>query len=83
MLGVFLTVDRNDNTHVAEMRKTAEEWYEKVRVGHLTMYDAWMVFNSTVLKTLEYPLLVLTLTEAEYDKIMALIMNGTLPKICA
>ena len=83
MLGVFLAVDGNNDTQVAEMKKTAEEWYEKVRVGHLTRYDAWMALNSTVLKTLEYPLLALTLTEEECNKIMVPILKGALPKVGA
>ena len=81
MLGVFLAVDGNNKTQVEEMRKIADLWYEKVRVGHLTRYDAWMALNSTVMKTLEYPLLALTLTEEECKKIMAPILKGGLPKI--
>jgi len=58
------------------MRNVADEWYEKVRVGHLTRFDAWAVFNSTNMKTLEYPLLALTLTESDCTNIMAPVLSG-------
>ena len=63
------------------MRHVAEAWYEKVRVGHLSRTDAWLALHSTVLKTLEYPLLALTLSEVDCNKIMAPILTGGLPKM--
>ena len=78
MLGVFLAIDGNNTTHIKHMRRIAEEWADKVRVGHLTRFDAWTAFNTTVMKTLEYPLLALTLTEEECNSIMAPVISGGL-----
>ena len=50
MLGVFLAIDRNNKTQVHQMRRIVEDWFEKVRVGYLTRFDAWTAFNSTVVK---------------------------------
>lgn len=47
-------------------------------MGHLTIFDDWTDFNTTVTKTSEYPLLALTLTEEECSKIMALVLSGGL-----
>ena len=65
MLGAFLTVDGNDDTQVNEMREIAEQWHKKERVGHLNRIDAWLVLNTTVMKSLEYPLLVTNFSQAE------------------
>ena len=78
MLEVFLAIDGNNSIQIKHMRWIADEWSEKVRVGHLTKFDAWTAFNTTVMKTLEYSLLTLTLTETECSKIMAPVISGVL-----
>ena len=42
---------------------------------------AWAALNSTVLKTLEYPLLILTLTEAKCTTIMVPVLTGGSPNM--
>ena len=81
MLGVFLAMDGSNTVQIKHMRKVAVGWYEKVRVGHLSRIDAWLALHSTIMKTLEYPLLAVTLKEAECNSIMAPILTGGLPKI--
>lgn len=36
MLGFFLAIDGNNETQIQHMCQIAEDWSEKVRVGHLT-----------------------------------------------
>lgn len=45
-------------------------------MGHLTRFDTWTTFTTTVTKTLEYTLLALTLTEKYRNTIMALVLTG-------
>ena len=52
--GLFLVIDGNNKTQVKYMRRVAEQWCEKVRVGHLARFDNWTAFNTSVMKTLEY-----------------------------
>ena len=40
ILGIFLAMDGNNETQIDHMRRVADEWYEKLRVGHLTRFDA-------------------------------------------
>ena len=80
MLGVFLAIDGGNDVQIKHMRRVAEVWYDQIRVGHLSRYDAWSALQSTVMKTLEYPLLALTLTEAECSTIMAPVLTGGTPK---
>ena len=81
MLDVFLAIDGNNTAQIKYMQKVAEQWSKKVRVGHITRVDAWTAFTSTVMKTLEYPLLALTLSESECGAIMSPVLSEGLPKM--
>ena len=74
-------MDGNNVTQIDHMRRVADEWYEKVRVGHLTRFDAWTAFNTTIMKSLEYPLLALTLTDDECTKIMTPVLKAGWPNM--
>ena len=80
MLGVYLSADGKNTTQRMELRKVADEWREKVRVGALAKKDAWLALTSTVMKSLEYPLLTSTLTQADCTYIMAPILDGGMVK---
>lgn len=68
-------MDGDNKTHIEHMQRVADEWYEKVRVGHLTRFDAQTAFNSTIMKSLDYPLLALTLTNDDCTRIMAPVLK--------
>ena len=42
MLGVFLAIDGSNNVQITEMRKAPALWYDRVRTGYITRYDAWL-----------------------------------------
>lgn len=79
--GGGLAIDTTHHTQIKHIRRISDKWLEKVRLGLLTRFDAWTYFNSTVMKTLEYPLLALTLIEAEQNKIMVPVLSGGLLNI--
>ena len=62
------------------MWEKAVEWGTKVRTGDINRQYAWRAMNMNVVKTLEYPLVVLTLTEEECNYIMTPILEGELPR---
>lgn len=64
------------------MRRVTDEWYEKVRVGHLTQLDAWTIFNTTIMKSLEYPLLTLMLTNEDCTTTIAPVLKAEYVKQC-
>ena len=80
MLGVWLAPDGNNVKQVEEMRRKSIEWGEKIRTGMVDKRDAWLAMKSTIMKTLEYPLLALTLSENECNHIMAPLLKAGLPK---
>jgi hypothetical protein len=70
-LGVWLAPDGNNKTAVKVMRAKSQLWADQVRTGFLTPSEAWLSFNTMVSKQLEYPLVALTLTEANCRHIEA------------
>ena len=69
-LGVFLCPDRNNNDAFKALAGKAKKWRDNLRSGHLQPNLAWQAFRTTIMKTLEYPLVVLMSIEAEYEYIM-------------
>ena len=63
MLGVYLAANGKNTAQIKHLRDVAEDWKEKLRVGHLIHNDAWTALTTTVMKTLEYPLLATTTIE--------------------
>ena len=80
-LGVFLAPDGNNDRAVQELRDTAQTWGEKIKTSHIDKKTAWLATESTILKTLQYPLPALTLSNEECTKIMTPILHTSLPKI--
>jgi len=77
-LGVHLAPDGNNDTMVNTLRQKAEEWKANIQSGHLNRHEAWLALNSTIMKSLLYPLPALTLTEAQCTKIMAPVISAGL-----
>ena len=69
ILGVWIAPDGNNNTQVKELRKITESWADRVRSGYIKKEDAWYYFQTTVKKSLEFPLVATTLTKEECRKI--------------
>lgn len=78
-LGVFLAPDGNNREQAKILRLKAEDWKEKIRVGHLDRSEAWRAIDYSILQSLRYPLPALTLTEKECKRIMAPVLEGGLP----
>ena len=79
-LGVFLAPDGNTTTAVKELVKKAEKWRDNIKVGHISRDLAWQAVETTIIKTLEYPLPALLLSEKDCKKIMAPVLEGALSK---
>jgi hypothetical protein len=79
-LGVFLSPDGTNDEAASQLRKKASEWSNLVLTGHLSVEDVRRAMDTTVIKSLEYPLPALTLTEKQCHRIMAPVLQVTLPK---
>ena len=55
-LGVRLAPNGNEESQFQYMRKVAKEWKDQIRTGHLPRHLAWRSWQTSIMKTLEYPL---------------------------
>ena len=79
-LGIFISMDGNNEKQVEKLRDKAETYAEHTRTGFLTKEEAWHSLHSTVMKTLEYPMEAMSLTRQQWDYIMAPILKVALPR---
>jgi hypothetical protein len=62
------------------MADAAQAWVERLRTGHLPRHLTWVAWNTTILKTLEYPLPTTTMTRTQCNKLTSIIAKETLPR---
>ena len=79
-LGVFLAPDGSNNEMIQELTDKATKWADLIRVGHLNRYDAKTATQTTIMKSLQYPLPALTLSKTQCRKIQNIVINAGLPK---
>jgi hypothetical protein len=65
---------------VEHMKLKAESWANLIRVSGLPRSEVWYSLNSMIMKTLEYPLLATTMSEADLESIMSIILHVGLSK---
>jgi len=56
------------------------EYSEHIRTGFVTPEEAWLALKSTIMKSLEYPMECVSLSEFQWQFILAPIPWYTLPK---
>ena len=79
-LGIYISMDGNQKAEVKKLRDKAAEFAEHVRTGFVTRDEAWHALNTTIMKTLEYPMEAISLTRKHWDYIMAPILRAVLPR---
>ena len=80
-LGV-MSAPNNDNTlQISRMRKMTLTFSDKVRVGFICGRDIHQALNSTIMRSLNWPLPAVTLTEAECTHTMAPVIKSVLTKM--
>ena len=81
-LGVHLTTNGSDDIQFQVLRSKAVDWANKVKKGGmLSRNDAWICLQSTILRSLEYPLPVTCLTREQCTKIMTPVLDVALPGV--
>ena len=71
ILGVMLAPDGNSRDQVKKLRSITEEWASAVKSRHVRNDEAWEYYQTTVRKTLEYPLAATTLSKRQCTEIEA------------
>ncbi|MCA1807667.1 MAG: hypothetical protein LC687_07460, partial [Actinobacteria bacterium] len=61
------------------LKSKVTKWCDAVRTGKLHKDEAWYVFESTIMKTIEYPLRATTFTKQQLDELMSPLLTTILP----
>jgi hypothetical protein len=80
-LGVFLAPDGNLNEQIHKMMKATMSWADGLRTGTISKNEVWMALQSTIMRTLSYPLPALRFTRSQCEAIMAPILQYCLPAL--
>ncbi|CAJ1946859.1 unnamed protein product [Cylindrotheca closterium] len=70
----------DQHAHVAHLKSIAKKWAEQVRSGRLHKYNVIPLIKTTVMKSLEYPMVLTTLDAATWVSIMSPVLQVCLPK---
>lgn len=70
-IGAILTPNGSDVDATTFLQKKSLDWAAKISAGFLTPREAWYALTSTILQSLEFPLLALCLNEQQCKSIMA------------
>jgi hypothetical protein len=79
-LGIFLTMDGDQQAEVQHLRSKTSAFAEHLRTGMIQRDEAWHALHSTILKTLEYPMDAINLTKKQWDYVMAPLLRVVLPR---
>ena len=80
MLGVILAPDGNNKAQLIVIKENMQKYAEYIRVGHVNRHEAWISLSMIALKSLEYSLPAMTLTEEECNDIMKPLLKQFLSK---
>ena len=67
-LGVYLSPDSNNDVAVAKMKEAAFVWGDNIWRSHLDRKVAWKATESTICKSLQYPLPAITWNRKQWKK---------------
>ena len=79
-LGVMMAPLENEAAQEQYYRDIATKWAENLRPGTLHKYDVIPLIKTTVMKSLEYPMPLSTLSESTWVSIISPILQVCLPK---
>ena len=80
-LGIYLAPDGNNKKQVEYMKDKTTEWCNKIKSPYMSVQAMYVALFITIFATLKYPLVALTLTMKECEKIMIPVYQTALPRI--
>jgi hypothetical protein len=80
-LGVFLAPDGNLDEQFQKMLNAATKRADNLCTGAISRNDVWLALQSTILRTLMYPLPSIRLSKAQWEIIMCPILWYCLPAL--
>jgi hypothetical protein len=80
-LGVYLAPDGNLDAQFNKMFKAVNTWVDGLRTGKISKTEVWLALQSTILRTLYYPLPATRLTKSQCEAILSPLLHYCLPAL--
>ena len=80
-LGVWTSMDGNQQDNKQALLNKTRRWADQVRTGKLNKAAAFLSLNSTILRSLDYPLMTTSLSHKDCHDIMQPVFQTALPKL--
>ncbi len=80
-LGIYLAPSGSKEGQISKLLGKVQQWNEHISDGRLTKLEIWSAVQSTILRTLAYPLPALHLSRKEWDSILSPLMGTVLPRL--
>jgi hypothetical protein len=81
-LVVMQAMDGVNADEILHLRNKAEDFAESMRTGMLSKNDAWFALTAAILKTMQHPMAATTMTEKEWNHVVAPVLRAGLPRAC-
>ena len=81
MLGIQLAPDGNHDLQLQSIKEKMNLFAEIIRTGHVNRHEAWMSLSMVTMKSLEYMMPAMHLSEKEYNDVMKPVLKQFLPKM--
>jgi hypothetical protein len=78
-LGINITPDGSQDGEAQYLMTKVRQWISRFKANHLSSVDTWYALNNTIMKTLEYPMIAISLSRKQWDKLMSPLLAATLP----
>jgi hypothetical protein len=66
---------------ISKLQSVIDTWVQKLSSGKLSCQDMWIALNSTIFRTLSYPLPVLNLTRQQWESLLKPLLKFALPSL--
>jgi hypothetical protein len=79
-LGINIAPDGSQEGERLFLLEKIQLWISKFKANHMNCVDTWYAFNNTIMKTLEYPMIAISLTRKQWNTLMSPLLAAILPK---
>jgi hypothetical protein len=77
-LGLMIAGDGKWEAEVKYLLQASIDWRANLQAGHLSKADAWYALNHTINRTVEYPMMAMSLSKAQCETVMRPFLNAGL-----
>jgi hypothetical protein len=79
-LGIIFSPSGTMKHQVLHLKNKCRDWARKIRCSNLSRHEVYTAMTLTIWKTIEYSLLATTMSEAQCNEIVSIVLMAGLPK---